>query len=117
MFTTIVFIIQTFVTSEIKESCYMMCPWWRQREYRYRYTVKDDGISQVEVLLYRQGIEKSVIWLYLFAEVRGRDRGQQYEPPYCFYRIPPQIKIFTKSSHPKIPIKFPTQTNPTIRKI
>ena len=78
-----------------------MYPWWRQREYRCRYTVKDDGISQVEVILYRPGIEKSVIWLYLFAEVRGRDRGQQYEPPYCFDRIPPQIKIFTKSNHPK----------------
>lgn len=68
-------------------------------------------------ILYRQGIEKSVIWLYLFAEVRGRDRGQQYEPPYCFDRIPHKIKIFTKSSHPKLPVKFPTQTNPTIRKI
>ena len=26
-----------------------MFPWWRQREYRFRYTVKDDGISQGEV--------------------------------------------------------------------
>lgn len=73
-----------------------MCPWWRQREYRYRYTVKDDGISQVEVLLYRQGIEKSVIWLYLFVEVRGRDRGQQYEPPLhiVFFQYPPNYNPY-----------------------
>ena len=52
------------------------------------------------------------MWLYLFAEVRGRDRKQQYDPPYCFDRISPEIKILTKSSHPKLPVKFPTQTNP-----
>lgn len=70
-----------------------MCPWWRQREYRYRYTVKDDAISQVEVLLYRPGIGKSVIWLYLFAEVRGRDRTQHSTSLHIvLIEYPPKLK-------------------------
>lgn len=70
-----------------------MCPWWRQREYRYRYTVKDDAISQVEVLLYRPGIGKSVIWLYLFAEVRGRNRRQHSTSLHIvLIEYPPKLK-------------------------
>ena len=70
-----------------------MCPCWRQREYRYRYTVKEDGISQVEVLLYRPGIEKPVIWLYLFAEVRGRDRRQHSTSLHIvLIEYPPKLK-------------------------
>ena len=76
------------------------------------------SLSLYRKLLYRPGIEKSVIWLYLFAEVRGPDRRQHSTSLHIvLIEYPPKIKILTKSSHPKIPVKFHTQTNPTIRKI